>query len=148
MIIDTLNNYGSYTHLNSLFEAGFDFLKSNDLKEMPAGTYEISGKDCYAIVSEAKGKNPEDAVLEAHRKYIDIQYLVAGKEKIGWRPVDFCGLVLEEYNEEKDFMLFKDAPDFYINLRENYYTIFFPGDAHAPMISDGIVKKVVVKVRI
>lgn len=148
MILDTLNNSGFYFSLHPLFIKAFDFLKNDNLILLSEGSHNISGEECFAIVSEGKGKKLSEAKLEAHRKYIDIQYLVKGSEQIGWKQLTNCFNPTDSYSDEKDIIFFDDKPEFLIKLQPGSFAVFLPEDAHAPMISDGIVKKVVVKVKI
>ena len=71
-----------------------------------------------------------------------------GSEEIGWKSRSTCSVTNGNYDAEKDFLLYKDKPDFYFKLLENQFAIFFPEDVHAPLIGDGIIKKLVLKVKI
>ena len=129
---------------------GFEWLKANDLHSLAEGKYEISNDDIYANVQIYETKF--DAKYEAHRKYIDIQYVIKGVEKIGVTDINNCETCVE-YDENKDleFYNIKKQEEF-VELSEGYFTVFFPQDAHKPSIACGeeksIVKKVVVKIRI
>jgi len=85
MIIDTLKNAYKYYGLNPRLEKAFAFLKNEDLESLEAGEYEIDGKDIVVLVQEyTTSPNPP---WEAHKYHIDVQYLVSGVEKIGYRPL-------------------------------------------------------------
>ena len=103
-----------------------------------------------AIVSEKQGMSAaeSEAKFECHNNNIDIQLCIKGSETIGWKPRERCTSQKGEYNEEKDVMFYNDAPDMHFQLTDNQFAIFFPEDVHAPMISDGIVKKLVIKVKL
>lgn len=146
MIFDKIENAKKYFALHPGFEAAFNFLKLDDLVIMDCKTYEIDGKNNYAMISNKPGKKREDAKLEAHRKYIDIQFLIEGSEEIGWKACDDCKEVSTEYNEEKDIEFFADEAQTYFTLTPHTFALFFPEDAHAPMVADGDVHKVVIKV--
>ena len=146
MIFDKLENAGRYFSINPLFEAAFKFLMQEGLTSMECGTYEIEGKNLYAMISEAPGKKREDTKLETHIKYIDIQFLIDGSEEIGWNVLSECKTVTKEYKPEKDIMFFADEAQTYFKFTPGSFAIFFPEDAHAPMVSEGNVKKVVIKV--
>ncbi len=145
MILGTIDNCERYYILNPLFKRAFEFIKNNNLKDLAEGKYEIDGKDLFAIISTAMGRKREDALLESHRKYIDIQFLADGDEEIGWKPLSQCHNN-KGYDDEKDVDFFEDKPLLWFKLKPNNFTIFFPEDAHLPMVSDRIVKKVVIKV--
>jgi YhcH/YjgK/YiaL family protein len=67
---------------------------------------------------------------------------------MGWKPRANCREQKGEYNAEKDVVFYGDSPDMYFDLADGQFVIFFPEDVHAPMIGDGPIKKVVIKVKI
>jgi YhcH/YjgK/YiaL family protein len=148
MIIDTLENAGKYTSLHPRFAKAFDYLKSIDLNTIEPGKYEIDGRDLHASVSAKEGVQAADAKFEAHNSYIDIQVCISGKEGMGWKPRAKCVDPKSEFNTEKDVIFFNDQPDMYFQLTDGQFVIFYPEDVHAPMIGDGVIKKLVVKVKI
>lgn len=85
MIIDVQVNAHRYVALHQGFAHAFEFLGRPDLQELPADTYEIDGKRVYAMVAKETGRKREDALLEAHERYIDIQLVLAGTDTMGWR---------------------------------------------------------------
>ena len=133
------------------WKATFEYLKSTELSKLTPGEYEIIGRDIYAIVSEYAPKEETECNFEAHRKYIDLQYLINGKEKMGVTTLDKVVPVCE-YDEKKDIVFFKpDAPAIYEVATPVFFYVFFPKDAHRPSIKeeDGmIVKKIVIKIKI
>ena len=149
MIIDTLENAGKYASVHPLFAKAFEFLNSIDLNKVEAGKYEISEGLYYAVV-EKEGMTAEESIakFECHNKNIDIQLCISGKEKLGWKPRNTCKSMKGEYNAEKDVAFYNDAPDMYFELTDGQFAIFFPEDVHAPMIADGVIKKLIVKVRL
>lgn len=149
MIIDTLENAGKYTSVHPLFAKAFEFLNSIDLKNAEIGKFDISEGLKY-IVSEKEGMTAEEsaAKFECHNLNIDIQLCISGKEQLGWKPRKSCKSMKGEYNAEKDVAFYNDAPDMYFGLTDNQFAIFFPEDVHAPMIGEGLIKKLVVKVKI
>jgi biofilm protein TabA len=93
-------------------------------------------------------KEESAAKFECHDKHIDIQLCINGKERIGWKSRQNCIQQKGEYNPEKDVAFYNDSPDMYFQLTNNQFAIFFPEDVHAPMIGDGDIKKMVIKVKI
>lgn len=146
MILDTLDSAEQYARLHPGFSPAFAFLRDPRSHEM--SRHDVDGKQIYAITTQQEGKNEDEAVLEAHCRYIDIHYCIGGVEKIGWKPVNGCHDAGKAYDSEKDFMTFADPPESWVVLRPGSFAIFYPGDAHAPMVSTGIVHKVVVKVAV
>lgn len=149
MIYGNIDNCEKYQCLNENFKRAFQFLINNDLKELPVGRYDIQGEDVFAMVQEYETKAEEEGKYEAHKKYIDIQYMVEGEEKVGYAFVENLETCLP-YDSEKDFMLLEGNKEFF-GLRNNEFYIFFPEDAHMPGIAKENktkVKKVVIKVKV
>lgn len=141
----------SYFQHKDRWDKAFLFLRDHNLSTLELKKYEIDGNNLYAPLSEYMSKDEENARYEAHRKYIDIQYVVSGKELIGIAPISQQKEILEPYNEEKDIMFVT------VNQVTNYqampdrFFIFFPGDLHRPGLKDGEnspVRKAVVKVKV
>jgi YhcH/YjgK/YiaL family protein len=148
MIIDSFLGLERYYSLHPKFEKAFNFLRQQPLEQLAEGRHTIDGDDVYAQVTEKRGKTLEQAKLEVHDSYIDIQILVKGMESMGWRDRRYCSDVHTPYDAVKDITLYKEMPDVFFMLAPENLAIFFPYDAHAPMISDGIVRKIVVKVKL
>ena len=147
MIIDTLSNAEKYINLHPRFAKAFEFIKSQNLEAMEVGKYSIDGAELHAAVSEKEGVKKEDAKFEAHDHFIDIQVCSKGQETFGWTPRHKCTDIKVPYNPEKDVTFFNGTPDTYFQLHEGQFAIFYPEDVHAPMIGEGLVKKLVVKVK-
>jgi YhcH/YjgK/YiaL family protein len=148
MILDTLENASKYTGLHKLFAKAFEFIKSQDLEAIEPGKYEIEGKELHASVSLKDGVKAGDAKFEAHNNYIDIQVCPSGSEQLGWKPRNKCQNPKGEYNAEKDVIFYNDKPDTYFDLNAGQFAIFYPEDVHAPMIGEGPIKKLVVKIKL
>lgn len=149
MIIDTIRNAPRYYSLHPQFEQAFQFIGQTDLAAAPDGKQEI-GEGLKAIFSRAAGKSAEASLskFECHNRHIDIQLCIDGKERIGWTPREKCVQPNGEYNEEKDVQLYHDAADTFFELTNGQFAIFFPEDVHAPMIGEGTIQKLVIKVKI
>ena len=127
----------------------FNFLTKNDFSKMEAGKYEIDKSDIYALVQSYETKPKEKGSWEAHRRYLDIQYIVEGIELIGYAALGIMKPCCE-YKEKEDYLLFEGKGDFFI-LRPKNFAIFLPQDVHMPglaVTNPQMVKKVVVKVRV
>jgi YhcH/YjgK/YiaL family protein len=146
MIIDTLDNFGKYVALNPLFAEVEKFMQENNLEAMEEGKYPIKDKDLFVNITTAKGKEPEEAVLETHRKMIDIQIPLDGDETYGYTPLS--DLPEAEYNAEKDITKYQDMAQSFIDCKPGMFAIFFPQDGHAPCISLAPeIKKAIFKVK-
>ena len=97
------------------------------------------------MVFRSPAHERSEARLEAHRKYIDIQYVIAGVEEMGWNARIRCQQPHGQYDAEKDIEFFADTPNSYVTVHPGEFVIFFPDDAHAPLIGRGEVHKVVIK---
>ncbi len=146
MILDNLSQYLRYQSLAPGFDLGFAFLKRLDLLDLPNGRHTIDGDQVFAIIARDQGRGREASPLEFHRRHIDIQYVVQGKELIGWQSTPTCTHVRARYDADKDIGFFDDSPATWCHLASGDFAIFFPNDAHAPLAGEGIVHKVVVKV--
>ena len=149
MIIDSLNNASKYFPLHPLFVKAFEFINATDLVNAPDGKSDIAD-GLKAIFSNAPGKTLATSLakFECHDKNIDIQLCINGLETIGWKSRSTCVTPNGDYNEEKDVRFFSDEPDMFFQLTNGQFAIFFPEDVHAPMIGDGEIKKMVIKVKI
>lgn len=149
MIIDILQNAPKYFSVHPLFEKAFNYIQKADLKN--AGDEKVEIADgLKAIFSNAPGKTKEVSMskFECHNKNIDIQLCIDGVETMGWKPRQACKDPNGDYNAEKDVLFFNDKPDMFFQLTNLQFAIFFPEDVHAPMIGDGNIKKVVIKVKV
>jgi YhcH/YjgK/YiaL family protein len=133
------------------WEKAFTFIKNTDLSKLTSGRYDIDGDNLYASVMEYTTKNDDAANFEAHRKYVDIQYMISGKEIMNIAPLETVTEVLIPYDAVKDieFMKVKNIAEY--KADSTNFFLFFPGDAHRPGMKDGdneAIRKIVIKVRI
>ena len=147
MIIDTLDNLAKYEAINPLFKDVVEFIRKNDLAAMEPGKYPIKDKDLFVNITTAKGKAPDEAVLETHINMIDIQIPLDAPETFGYTPL--CRLPETPYNAEKDITKYPDLmAESLIDCQPGMFAIFFPQDGHAPCISMAPeIKKAIFKVK-
>jgi YhcH/YjgK/YiaL family protein len=148
MIIDKIENSFLYKNISERISKSFEYIKTTDLKNLAAGRYPIDGENIFALVSEYKTKSEKEGRLEAHKKYIDVQYVISGEELMGYSPLG-RQQILEPYKEENDIVFFTGDKSF-TKVTSGMLAIFFPEDVHMPGISTGksdTVKKLVIKVR-
>jgi YhcH/YjgK/YiaL family protein len=150
MIIDTLSNSAKYNSIHPLFAKAFEYIKSQNLATIEDGKFEIAADNLRAIVSNKKGMTADESIskFECHDKHIDIQLCIKGNEQFGWKARADCKDQKGEYNAEKDVVFYSDVPDMYFHLTDNQFAIFFPEDVHAPMIGEGEIKKMVIKIKL
>jgi len=151
MIVDTLEQHHPYLSFSPRFAAAFAFLQ-NVPANIPLGRHDIDGDNCFALVQTYTSKPLTQAKFEAHKKYLDIQFIQSGRETLLWAPLAACTQITEPYLEEKDVMFFAlPAAMTQINLRAGEFAIFSPTDGHAPGVEYGgavEVRKIVIKVRV
>lgn len=148
MIIDKLENSFLYENISERIRKSLEYIRMTDLKNLPAGKYPIDGENIFALVSEYQTKPESEGKLEAHRKYIDVQYVISGEELMGYVPLG-NQQILEPYKEENDIVFFTGDKSF-TKVSEGMFAIFFPEDVHMPGIrtdKTNSVKKLVIKVR-
>lgn len=130
MIVDKLKNCELYYGLNPGIDKALKYLKNNDLKAMENGTYYIDGSNLYMSISEYETKSRDNGLWEAHKRYIDIQYIIQGVEKMGYTDVEHIKTTIE-YDENKD-ILFGEGDGDFISVPEGSFAIFMPQHAHMP----------------
>ena len=147
MVFDTLDNFWKYIKLNDLFKDVFYFLQHNELINLPLGKIDINNSGAFAIISEYNTKKLEDSFIEYHKKYIDIQIVISGNEKIGYCFYNENNNVM--FDEEKDFGKL-NADLIFFELSSSNFAIFFPFEGHTPQLDNNnissFVKKIVFKI--
>lgn len=138
-----------YRYPEAILKA-LDWVKANDVASMAAGTYEIEGRDIYAMIQEITTQPVEQRRAEKHDLYLDIQYIVSGVERMGYAPYTGQEEILEN-PEGKDACFYKNLKEEnFIDVTAGSYCIFFSNDIHRPCVAAGepaAVKKVVLKVK-
>ena len=148
MILDSLKNSALYHSLNPRLERAFSLIASTDWTGMEPGVHELDGRDIFVNVMDVDLKRRPDAKLEVHDAYIDIQVLVAGtEESFGWSERKDLRQPLGTFDTQKDIQFFDDEPQTYYTLRPGHFTMLLPEDGHAPMVGEGHIRKIIVKVR-
>ena len=148
MILDHLDNWRQYACLHPHMAAAFEFLSNSDLCTLEPGRHAIDADRVYAVVLREQGRGREQARLEAHREYIDIQFCISGSEEIGYKAAVHCVGDGNGYDEAKDIEFFTDAPAGWAATEPGSFGVFFPADAHAPLAGVGEIRKVVVKIKV
>ncbi len=151
MIVDKIENANLYAGISQRLAKAFDVLKKEDFAEKADGQYDIDGSNLYYLVQRYQTKPIEQCKLEAHKDYIDIQFVSAGEEILAFAPIDNLEIATP-YNKEKDIIFYKTPANISsIILTAGVFCVLFPDDAHMPkcqLKSPANVLKVVVKVKI
>lgn len=152
MIFDKIDNISDYFDELPLLKKVSDFVDKFNKNNLSDGTYEIDGKRVFAMVQSyrTKQQTPE-MMFEAHKKYIDLQYIVNGIEKIRWASLDKVDLVEEKYSSGGDIAFYEGDAMFDFTLTKNTFLLLYPSDAHLPGLSadkDVNVRKIVFKIQL
>ena len=149
MILDSIENLSLYRGLSVNIFKAIDYILNNNLNDLSVGKHQILNDDIFVIINEYETKDEFDCPTETHKKYIDIQIMLQGEEKIGFAFLKKQE-VTEQYNKDKDYTFYSTQLD-YQYLRKGHFVIFLPTDLHCPSIKIDKpikVKKAVVKVRV
>jgi biofilm protein TabA len=141
----------SYFKNKERWEKAFNFLKNTDLSKLELKRYDIDGDNLFATVSEYTSKNEDAAKFEAHRKYIDLQYVISGKEVMNIAPLTSIEEVITPYDDKKDIEFVTVSQVVIYKASPSNFFIFFPTDVHRPGLKDGAnsqVRKIVIKVKV
>jgi len=147
MIYDSLENAALYYSLHPLFQKAFAALQSKDWNQLECGRYEIEGDALFVNLAEYQTFLPDQGKWEAHRKYIDIQLIIKGEERMGHAFINSLQ-VQTPYDDSQDVEFLSGSGQL-ITYSKSTFAIYFPYDAHKPgLITDapGAVRKAVAKV--
>lgn len=153
MIVTNLENLPRQVSMTDGLARAIAFLREAVGQSLADGRIDVDGDRVYALVQSYSTLDPaQPPVFEAHRKYLDVQYIVVGEEVIGWAPLDRV-TVTQPYAEAGDALLgtVAEADMTRVRVPAGYLAVLWPPDAHAPKLSANAptaVKKIVVKVAV
>ena len=148
MILDVVSEFKRYAGLHPRFAEAFDFLARPDLGALSPGRHSVDGDLLYVSIDQSEGRTHEGARLEAHRRYIDVQFTIEGHEEIGWLPLSMCEKPTDSFDVARDIIFFEDRPSTWLVVPPGRFAIFFPQDAHAPLGGQGVLKKAIAKIAV
>lgn len=148
MITDTLTNLHLYTSLHPLFGEVDKFLKQLDISKLHEGKTELIKEKLYVIYETSNARKKEVAKLEVHRQFIDIQVPLNDGESMGWKSLEECKKWATPYDEAKDYGFFEEDFSSVLAVPRGSFALFFPHDAHAPLLGEGEFTKLVFKVAV
>lgn len=147
MITAPLNDFHRYTSLHPQFVKVEEFLKTYIFGK-PGERIYLEGDKLFVIPALDNAKAKENAHLEAHNRYIDIQVCLEGNETMGWLSRSDCHSPKSSFDTEKDIIFYNDKPLFYFDVPAGSFAIFFPEDCHAPLIGEREIRKIIFKVEV
>ena len=147
MILAHLNDSDRYASLHPLFKQLFDYVKAHDFTHVPAERIVLDGDRLFINVADVTLKSPEEQVLEVHRRYIDVHFPLSREEVMGWSSLNVLATEsMQPFNEEDDFAVYAERAQSYLTIHPGEFAIVWPEDAHAPIIGQGALRKLIAKV--
>ena len=141
MILDHFRNIEQYSAVNGDLQQVTTVLKSMDLAGVDPGRYEVPGTEAFFMIQKYETKPVFERVWEAHRKYIDLQYIVSGIELIGYKEISELQIT-DPYNVDTDAAFYSGEGNF-LTMYSGMFMILYPQDGHMPGISTGEVGQVI-----
>ena len=148
MILSNLKNRVELEKLHPLMPRLFEWLEQTDVLTLPLGIHEIEGRDLFINNQAPELFTKENAPIEVHKNYIDVQVLLEGAETMGWKPLEEITTWRGEYDEAKDVRFSDERCDHFVTLKAGELTVFYPEDGHAPAIGDAPIRKFIAKLKI
>lgn len=152
MIFDKMDNISNYFEELPALKKVAAFTKKFYEEKLSDGKYEIDGERIFAMVQSYRTKpQTEEMMFEAHKKYMDVQYIVSGIETIRWAKLDKVDLVEERYSKGDDIAFYEGEVGCDFTLTKNTFLLLYPSDAHLPGLSankDVNVRKIVFKIMV
>ena len=148
MVVSNLQNSKRIESLHPLFTQLFDYVKSHDLLNAELGRIEIDGDNLFINNVNPTCMTRDKQILELHHDYIDVHILLEGKETIGWKATEDLKEETKPYSKEGDCALYSDTPTTYVDINPGEFVLVYPEDAHAPVIGEGKIRKLIAKVKL
>ena len=150
MIVDHINHYDLYKGMNEKIDRAISIIKQMDFDGLEPRMYEIDGEEMYFNLIEYETKLVEERFWESHKKYIDLHFILEGKEFIGYEQFAKMN-IKQEYNEADDYFLLEGSLQSKIMLQKDDFMILYPNDVHMTgikVVEREKVRKVVFKIKI
>ena len=132
---------------NPNYVRALEYIRNTDLNSLESGKHLIDGDNLFVNIVDSKMKTPEEARLEVHDRYIDIQVPLSKAESFGVKPRSACTEPDGEFNAEKDILFYKDKDWETVTVEAGKAVTFDTDTAHAPLIGEGTVHKAIFKVK-
>ncbi len=151
MILDSLKNADRYKTIHPLFEKAFSYLQDVDVKTLKEGRNEIQGDDIFALYQKYETQDDKDKYGEAHKKFIDIQYIISGKEEMGFTNSSELQ-IRTPYNPDRDLVFYEKTEQTNLIVGEGEFALFFAEEYHNPCLHHGKegdrnIEKIVIKIK-
>ena len=146
MILCQISDAERYKNISPAIAEAIEWLGAHVKDEFVKGSVELGDTGIRVNSEEVALRPRENAVLEAHRRYIDIHVPLKGRESIGWAAVYGLNYPRDKYDEESDIIFYGDSATTVLHVNVGQIAIFFPEDAHAPNIGLGNHRKLCIKI--
>ena len=133
---------------NPYYAKAMEFIRTTDLNALGNGKHVIDGDNLFVNIVDSNMKTPQQARLEVHDRYIDIQVPLSKSETFGVKPRKDCKEPDGEMNTVKDILFYKDPVEETVTAAQGEAVTFAPDMALAPLIGEGTIHKALFKVRV
>lgn len=133
---------------NPYFIMAMEYARVTDLSVLSLGKHVLDSTNLWLTIMEMPLKTCEEARLEAHDEYIDIQIPLSGDEVFGVKVRSKCVSPSGPFDKGTDIIFFEDTPDRYVTVKAFESIVFTPEMSHAPLIGEGLLRKAVFKVKV
>lgn len=147
MILDTIDNIRKYSDVIPALDKVLEFFERTDFSTLRPGRIELDGDRLFVNVCQVESKPREEAPLECHVDYIDIQVPVSADEEMGYTPGCLLKPASVPYDKSSDVAFHPGLSDCYIKVNRGMFVVFYPGEGHAPGITPEGVLKFIVKIK-
>lgn len=147
MILDTIDRLASYEGMHPLMGKVVDFLRETDLNALEPGRIVLQGDDLFVNVNQVQPLAKDNARIEVHRQYIDIQIPITGDEEMGYTSASLLGAESQPYDSKIEAGFHSGQSDTWLQVKKGMFVVFFPGEGHAPAVTPVPLKKIVVKIK-
>lgn len=144
-----MNDRERYYALHPRMRELFQYVLSHPVAEMPAGRVDIDGDALFVNIDDSVMQPAHERPLEAHRRYIDVQIPLTCDETFGWSPLAALPAQPDvPYSDERDIAFYHAMAQAYCLVKPGQFYVLFPDDAHAPLVGEGPIRKVIGKIRL
>lgn len=152
MIITNVNNEIQNKSLAKDIQFCIEFAKKNENKilSLVNGSYDVGYNNIKMNLGKYFTKKENDKFWESHKKYLDVQIMINGTEKVAIN--DIRDMEVKSFDEEKDLTILEGDKAFDIVMKTGDVLVFFPNDVHKPELNvsenddSGNIRKIVTKV--
>lgn len=149
MIFDTISNKHNYRS-DKLLSKALDYLEQTTVATMPQSSVVLINEVMFANPITLISKPENDCMFEAHKKFIDLHYILDGVEGIATANLSMLKETVP-FNSEQDIGFYTGAKDGQYFLKPGQFMVCWPSEAHKIAImkdNPGTIKKLVVKIRV